>query len=330
MQKTAPRIALVRLSALGDIVNSVIALQMIRHHIPDARITWVCESAFAPLLANHPLLDNVIAIPLKQIKKEKNMALLRQTLATLRHAGPYDHIIDMQGLLKSAITARLLGSGVHGFSKAASREGAAAFFYATTSNIPYETNIIRRNCGVVGDALGFTCKDDAILSKAPLFAAGPRPDSLEEGTNIAMVIGASWPSKQYPKEQCVQVCRLLHHPVHLVWGNDEELERARWIASECSNARVAPKMDLASLVTFIAHCDLIIGNDTGPTHMAWAMNRPSIVLFGPTTPRMMYETPINLAIESDSHVMLEKIDKNDFSIATIEPEQIAKKAESLL
>ena len=114
----------------------------------------------------------------------------------------------------AAITARLLGKGVHGFSKAASREGAASFFYATTSDIPYATNIIRRNCGVVGDALGFTCNDEEIGAKVPLFSAGARPESLSEGTNIALVIGASWPSKQYPKEQCAQLCVITSYSIH--------------------------------------------------------------------------------------------------------------------
>jgi heptosyltransferase-1 len=145
-----------------------------------------------------------------------------------------------------------------------------------------------------------------------------------------LVIGASWPSKQYPKEQFAKLCNMIDATFHLIWGSEAEHDDARWIASQCNNAFIAPKMDLKSLINFIAHCDLTIGNDTGPTHMAWAMNVPSITLFGPTNTRMIYETTINVAIESPSDVNIHKIDKNDFSIQEISPDTIAQKARELL
>ena len=107
-------------------------------------------------------------------------------------------------------------------------------------------------------------------------------------------------------------------------------EYADFIAERASNATVAPRLSLAELRASIEHCDLTIGNDTGPTHLAWAMNRPSITLFGPTNTRMIYETPINLACESDSSVDINKIDKQDFSIQTITVDEIILKAKKLL
>ena len=76
--------------------------------------------------------------------------------------------------------------------------------------------------------------------------------------------------------------------------------------------------------------DLLIGNDTGPTHIAWAQNIASITLFGPTTKRMIYETAKNIAIKSDSNVNILKINKNDFSIQDIPYDLITKKAKELL
>jgi heptosyltransferase-1 len=89
-------------------------------------------------------------------------------------------------------------------------------------------------------------------------------------------------------------------------------------------------MPLSTLVSFIDHCALTIGNDTGPTHIAWAMNRPSITLFGPTTERMIYPTPINIGIKSPSEVDIFHINRNDFSINQIDPHLIAAKAKELL
>jgi heptosyltransferase-1 len=325
------RIALVRLSALGDIINTTVVLQLVKKHFPHARVEWITEEAFAPLLQNHPDLHAVHTVPLKRIKKEKNFTLLMQTVRKLRRLGPYEQIIDMQGLLKSALTARLVGKNVHGYDSASARESLASLFYDTSSSIPYAENIIRRNCRLAGEALGFTVSDKEILEKAPTLFIPERPAYLPEGTrSVAIVVGASWPSKQYPKELWAAVCGLLDAHVVLIWGNEKEHADAEWIAAHATNAEVAPKLSLPQLTAVIAHADLTLGNDTGPTHLAWALNRPSVTLFGPTTPRMMFETPFNIAIESDSDVDVARINKNDFSIRHIDPQAVADAAEELL
>jgi heptosyltransferase-1 len=89
-------------------------------------------------------------------------------------------------------------------------------------------------------------------------------------------------------------------------------------------------MSLQELVNFIGHCDLVIGNDTGPTHMAWAMNRASITLFGPTNERMIFPTEKNIGIKSPSEVNILKINRADFSISEIDPQSIFQKAKELL
>ncbi|MCK9373498.1 MAG: lipopolysaccharide heptosyltransferase I, partial [Sulfuricurvum sp.] len=297
------RIAIVRLSALGDIINTALILQIIAHYYPDSQIDWFVEEAFAPLLQNHPLIHNVIPIPLKRIKKTKSPALFLQTRKALRALPPYDHIIDAQGLLKSAIVTSFLKGKVHGFDRKSAREGIASWFYDTVSSIPYEMNVIRRNILVITEALGIPFDEKTIQNKEAVFPLQERPQILDTDVkNIACVIGASWPSKCYPKEHFAALCQILPYPCYLIWGSDQELHDAQWISERASNAIVAPKFSLFELVTFIAHCDLTVGNDTGPTHIAWAMNKPSITLFGPTTERMIYPTPVNIGIKSPSHV----------------------------
>jgi heptosyltransferase-1 len=327
MNRASLRIAIVRLSALGDIVNTAVVLQIIRHKYPNALIDWFIEEAFAPILREHPLLNEVIPIPLKRIKKQKSLSLLRETIQSLRSRKPYDHIIDAQGLLKSAIVTAFLRGPTHGFDRNSAREGVASWFYKTTSAIPYDLNVIKRNVMVVTQALNIPYSDRLIEQKTPVFSTNSSPETEKK---IALVIGASWPSKCYPKEHFATLCDLLPLPCILIWGSSQEYEDAQWIAQHTHNASVADKMSLPQLVQFIYSCDLIIGNDTGPTHIAWAMNRPSITLFGPTNERMIYPTPMNIAIKSPSLVDIYHINRNDFSINEISPEEIAKKAQELL
>ena len=332
MKKELSRIALVRLSALGDIVNTAVVLQFIRTAYPHAKIDWITEEAFAPLLEQHPLLDRVHTLNLKKLKKEKSFSLLKESINKLRNLGEYDIIIDMQGLLKSAIVARLIGKNTHGFDKNSSREPLSALFYKTSSSIPYDANIVVRNTFLVADALKFEITPEMILEKQPLFPVDKRVSlpPHEEKKNIALVIGASWESKKYPKERIAALCDILGENCFVIWGDAKEKEDAEWICTQTPHAILAPKLTLGELVSFISSMDLLIGNDTGPTHMAWAQNIPSITLFGPTNTRMIYQTPKNIGIESPSQVDIFHIDKNDFSICEIPVETIAAKAKELL
>ena len=331
MNQKIKKIAIVRLSALGDIVNSAVVLQFIHAEFPDAKVEWITEEFFAPLLKVHPFVDKVHSINLKKFKKEKNLSLLKETISYLRSLDEFEIIIDIQGLLKSSIVSRLLGKNTHGFDKNSIRESIASFFYKTTSSIAYDANIVRRNCFVVADGLGFEITNSMLQSKEKVF---PNLETYEHEKNnkknIAIVIGASWESKKLPKEKVLELCNALEENCLIVWGNALEKETAEWICENSPYATLAPSLSLIELVTYISSCDLLIGNDTGPTHMAWAQNIPSITLFGPTTTRMIYETPINIGIKSPSEVDIFKINKNDFSIGQIDVSEIVDKAKGLL
>ena len=319
-------IALVRLSALGDIINTAFVLQFIKQNYPTLKIDWVCEEFFAPLLQNHPDLDDVITINLKQLKKEKSFSLLYKNIKHLKNTPTYDKVIDSQGLIKSAITARILGKKTHGFAKDSIREPLATLFYTTTSHIPYSENVILRNAKVVSDALGFEITKEMIEQKKAVFPFNKKEDS----SYIAFVIGASWESKKYPKELLVEVINQLKtYKCIIIWGNENEKEDALFI-QEHTHATIAPKMDLKALVDCISNASLVIGNDTGPTHLAWAQNIPSITLFGPTYERMIFPTAINRYINSPSKVDITKIDKNDYSIKEIPPQKIVTLVKELL
>jgi len=330
MKKAIKHIAIVRLSALGDIINSAVVLQFIHAKFPELKIDWITEEIFAPILQNHPYIENIYTLNLKKLKKEKSFKLLKQSIKEIRSFGTYDMVIDMQGLIKSAIVSRLLSKNTHGFDKNSTRESLASLLYKTSSSIPYETGVIKRNCFVVSDALRFHVNDTMISNKEAIFTSMKSFQLRRDVQNIAFVIGASWESKIYPKELVAKVCNELEEQSYIIWGNEKEKESAQWICEHSKFAVLAPKLQLDELISFISEMDLLIGNDTGPTHMAWAQNIPSITLFGPTNERMIYETPKNIAIQSPSQVNILKINKEDFSIREINPKKIINRAKELL
>jgi len=330
------RIAIVRLSALGDIINSALILQFIKKAYPDAHIEWVCEEAFAPIIANHPDLDAVHTVAIKRAKKTKSISLLLQTVSMLRSLGKFDKIIDLQGLLKSALVSRLIGKNVHGFAKDSIREGIASTFYQHHTHIPYESNSIWRTLVLTNEALNINITKEMVAVKQPALHYEDKDDITQEllsdeQKNIAFVIGASWPSKTYPKANFIELADKLDANIVLIWGSEAEKSDASEITLASANTKLAPKLTLPQLVALVDSVDLVIGNDTGPTHIAWAMNRPSITLFGPTpAEKMMWQDETHIAIESGSKVNPLKLNRSDMSIKDISAQAVYEKVQELL
>lgn len=328
------KIAIVKLSALGDIVHAMVALQFIRAAYPEAKIDWVVEQGFSGILADNPDINRVLPVNLKALKTRKS-AVFRE-IANIRAFAKqeYDLVIDAQGLFKSAIVARLLSATCVGFDKDSIREKPAAWLYRQTISYPYEANTIDRNVGILTQPLGLQISHEQIVNKQPFLFYRPPVQSLEgfleNGiANVLLVIGSTWPSRNYPKEKFLQVVKGLTANCLICWGNEQEGQAAEWIAQR-SSARVLPRLSLNDLKYLISRTDLLIGNDTGPTHMAWGLNRPSITLFGPTPVSRVYQTDVNRVLKSASRVNPFKLDKNDFSIAEIADTDIIALAKSLL
>ena len=329
------KIAIVKLSAMGDIIHAMVVLQYIKKQFPTIQIDWIVESSFAQVLENNPDINNVYTVNLKALKKDK-WSIFQQIKQIKEYSkNNYDLVIDAQGLLKSSIVSKLLGKTVAGFDKDSIRESIASVFYKQKIEIAYESNAIDRNVKVCSSALGFEISKEDILNKEA-FLFFKDEDSVindylsNDKKNVVFVIGASWPSKMYSKEKFAKIVQSLNCNCMIVWGSDEENTIARFIQSN-SDAKVLPKINLNTLKALMSKSDLVIGNDTGPTHMAWALNIPSITLFGNTPGyRNTYITDTNRVIESNTHVNPCKLDKNDFSITQIDEEEISQMAKELL
>ncbi len=326
-------IAIVKLSALGDIIHSAFVVQFIKSHILDAKIDWIVEEGFEKILENNPHIDNIKTVNLKSIKK--NFFNIFKEVKKIKSfsKSKYDIVIDLQGLTKSAITSKLLCKNVAGFDKKSVRESFASLFYTKKIKIAYDKNTIDRYRVLISKALEIEISKDDVLKKKPyLFYKQINKNKFlsKDNHNIILIIGANWKSRIYPKEKLITIANSLQANILIPFGNKDEKKDADFIAANTTNVTTLPKMNLDELKALISDANLIIGNDTGPSYIAWANNIPSITLFGPTPPTRIYETKINKLLKSPSKVNPYKLDKNDFSISQIKEEKIIELAKELL
>ena len=329
------RIAIVKLSAMGDIVHAMIVLQYIKSFNPKISIDWIVEESFKDLLKFNPHLNKLHLVNFKDAKKNKSILVLFKDLNKLRHHDLYDLVIDMQGLVKSAIISKILPSKqIIGFDKFSTREKLASNFYNKKLNCSYETNVIIRNIALIEFALGFSVDKQQIYKKAPFIYSNVKEldfNNIKSKKNILLIPGASHPSKRYPAKSFAKLVHSLDANYHIIWGSDDEESLAKEIKKRAPGVEIYPKLSIEELAYLISQLDLVIGPDTGPTHIAWALNIPSITLYGPTPGyRNSLETELNKIIESESNVNPNKIDKNDYSIRNIEVEDILIKSRELL
>ena len=336
------KIAIIRLSALGDIIQSSIVLQYIKKIYPDSSVDWFVDERFKEILDAHPLINTLYDLALKD---RKIFSVLKKLIAARKNK--YDIVIDLQGLLKSAVIARILSSKVYGFDRNSLKEKLASLFYRHKKAVSYSENIILRNLYLLGFALNHSFDEDDILGKVPCFVADEdiknkllakiKLDTNKQ--NILIHTGSSMDNKNYPKERLAILCQMLlarykKAQIFLCWGSEKEKEFAHFIFADVSSPKITllPKLSLKELIAISALSTLIIGNDSGPTHLAFAMNKPSITIFGATPSyRNAFKTAINKVVDAGKFIADTKhIDRNDFCIQHIDEGQIFTYAKVLL
>lgn len=327
------KIAIVKLSAMGDIIHAMVVLQFIKKHRPDIQIDWIVEESFAHILNDNPDIDNILTINLKSIKKSFFNIFSQIRKIKTYSQNNYDLVIDASGLIKSAIVTWLLGKHRVGFDKNSIREKIASYFYTQKVNIAYEENVIIRNIKVICEPLYIKVNENDILNKEPFLFFRSQTNQYLSPTkkNILLILGASKANKIYPKEKFLEISKTKEANFITIWANDFEKQCADFIKLNNPDITICDKLTLDELKSLICNVDLVIGGDTGPTHIAWALNKASITIFGNTPQtRNTYLTNINKVVKSDSVVDANKLDKNDFSIYEIKPETILKLAFKLL
>jgi len=161
------KVAIVKLSAMGDIIHAMVALQYLKKSNDSLEIDWIVEQGFAPILEGNPHINTIVPVNLKSIKKDKKNLFEQLKLVKKSAKNNYDLVIDAQGLIKSALTAKMLGKNRAGFSKDSIREGLASYFYNQKVDIAYDANTIDRNAKVMSEPLNVEITNQMILDKKP-------------------------------------------------------------------------------------------------------------------------------------------------------------------
>ena len=311
------RIAIVKLSALGDIVHAMIVLQFIKKYNQEILIDWIVDKTFTELLNFNSHINKVHIVNIKAAKKNKSILILLNELNKLRKLEPYDLVIDMQGLIKSAIISKLLPSKkIIGFDKLSIREGLASNFYNSKLNCSYETNVIQRNFELSKFALDLPFHFEEVHNKLPFLSSSKHyafKDLSKTKKNIVLIPGASHQSKRYPPKKFAELSNLIDANFMVIWGSEKERLLADEIKLLSPKINLLERLSIDALISLINQVDLVICPDTGPTHIAWALNKPSISLFGATPGyRNAFETQTNKIIESESKVDPYNLNKKDF------------------
>ena len=265
------KIAIVKLSSLGDIIHGMVVLQFIKQYNQKIDIDWIVEENYKELLEFHPDIKEVHVVNLKKAKKKKSLFMLLNELRRIRKLGPYDLVIDMQGLIKSAIISRLIPSKLTlGFDNSSARESLASIFYNKTFKFDYNKNVIERNFELIKFALKLPFNKEEIHHKLAFLHPNQQhltPSLSNIKKNIILIPGASFASKRYPVEKFAELTNLLDANYFIVWGSDEEKLLADKIKKLAPHVNICEKLSIEDLISLIAKTNLVIGPDTGPTHM---------------------------------------------------------------
>ncbi|GAA9918216.1 lipopolysaccharide heptosyltransferase I [Helicobacter pylori] len=323
------KIAIVRLSALGDIIVSAVFLALIKERFTNAQIEWFVDERFGAILEHSPYIDKLHPIALKSTLTTFNPLKIFKLFKSLR-AYEYNIVIDMQGLIKSALITQMLKAPKKvGFDYASAREGLSAFFYSQKVSIAYNEPILKRNFTLLSHALNLPKKEisEGLSSRSKVFSYqdSPKIDALNLNENkpkILFVLETSKINKTYPIERFKELALALENfQICLLWHASED--KATALYGALKNQRdvlLLPKLTLNEVKALLFKMDLIIGGDTGITHLAWALQKPSITLYGNTPmERFKLESPINVSLTGNSNA---NYHKKDFSIQNIEPKKI--------
>lgn len=289
------KILIVRLSALGDIVHALPVLAAIKKAQPDAQVDWLVEENYASILSIASGLRKRVIVRAKRSFETADAISfggLRGYHAAAKYLWnqDYDVALDLQGLIKSAIWARIsFADRVVGFDPPNLREPQAAFLYSQTVTPVAATHVIQKNLSLLW---ALNIKPGAIEMPLTPHGSADTTAAIETaGGSLGYLVlnpGAAWPNKRWPPERFGALAAMLQDRTGLrslvTWGPSESDLATAVVNASDGAASLAPATTVSDLALLVREAALVVSGDTGPLHIAAAMGTPLVGLYGPTWP----------------------------------------------
>jgi heptosyltransferase I len=265
MPEPRPRILVVRLGAMGDIIHALPAVASLRASFPESEIVWVMDPKWRVLVEGNPHVTRVLPF------NRRVWTSVRDAARDLR-AVPFDFAVDFQGLIKSALLAAAARpEKIYGFARGDARELPATWCYSNLTRTK-SAHVVEKNLELAAEA------GARRLVREFKIPAGTPEGELPNGAFVLANPLAGWPSKQWPLEYYQDLAREL--PVPLVL-NTAPSGVAQLSAVRGARIHIS---GLAGLIDATRRASAVVGLDSGPMHLAAALGKPGVAIFGPTDP----------------------------------------------
>ena len=291
------RVLIVKVSSLGDIIHTLPAVTDARRARPDIVFDWVVEENFVEVPKWHPAVDRVIPVAFRRWRKTPLRSLGGIEFKKFNdeiNREHYDLVIDAQGLIKSGVISRMSRGLTVGLSDSTVREPLATLFYNKVYSVPKTEHAVDRVRQLFARALQYEynprtidygVSQEAIAKQSRHGAVARQKSSAKQ---VVFLHGTTWATKHWPVNY---LCALARHAaeagfdVLLPWGDEAERLRAENISS-ATGATVLPKLTLSGLAAELAAASGVVAVDTGLGHLAAALARPTLSIYGPTDPAL--------------------------------------------
>jgi len=288
------RILLIKTSSLGDVVHNLPVVTDLRANFPNAAIDWVVEEAYTDIVGLHPDVRHSIPVALRRWRKSLLDANTWRELRAFR-AGlqmqSYDSVIDTQGLLKSALLARMARGRRCGYAASSAREPISARLYDACFEVPNDLHAVARNRQLAALAAGYAVAAAPVygITVPPATEGSPCGTPTLAGPHAVLLTATSRDDKLWPEASWIALGHALHGrglTCLLPSGSGTERERAKRLAQAIPDAVALPPMGLRELAGQLAGARIVVGVDTGLVHLAAALGRPTLALFAASDPTL--------------------------------------------
>ena len=280
---------------MGDLVQTLPALSDAARAIPGISFDWIVDESFAQVPGWHRNVETVIPSAFKRWRKNWRRAFKSgepQSFLKKVRAQKYDYIVDVQCELKSAIASRLARGPRYGYNSRAVHEWGAQFAYQKKFFVPKDRHSLQRMRQLLAGALGYKYDEALVDYGIDRARLGLVQIDLPERF-VVFIHSTSWTSKVWPEfywQDLLNNVTADGYSVVLPWGDEVERQRAVRIAAGNEKAIVLPALSISEKAAIINRAAATVGLDTGLSHIAAALDIPSITIYGATDPRLVSAT----------------------------------------